>query len=78
MYAQSKSYGAQAHGYHILYRPDEQNRCPGCGQSQWIVGRVTAECAFCATAIAIADGNAAGAGVFRTRGKTDVFAPLAA
>lgn len=41
-------------GYHAAYRPDEANRCPGCGRSHWIVGRVTAECAFCATALPIA------------------------
>lgn len=78
MYVQSKSYGATPHGYQILYRPEETNRCPGCGQSQWIVGRTTAECAFCSTAIAIADGHAVGNGLFRSRGKTDAFAPLAA
>ncbi|MCA1748685.1 MAG: hypothetical protein LC634_03855 [Sphingomonadales bacterium] len=78
MYGQSKSFGAAPRGYNILYRLHEKNRCPGCGQSQWIVGRQSAECAFCATAIAIADGHAGGSGLFRTRGKTDVFAPLAA
>ncbi len=29
--------------------------CPGCGQQQWNVGRVTAECATCATALIIAE-----------------------
>lgn len=28
--------------------------CPGCGHQQWNVGRVTAECAVCATALIIA------------------------
>ena len=78
MYTQSKSSGTMPRGYHVLYRPEEKNHCPGCGQAQWIVGRVTAECAFCSTAIAIADGNAGGTGLFRSRGKTDAFAPLAA
>ncbi len=37
----------------ILYRPEVQNWCPGCGKSNWFVGRFSAECAFCATAIEI-------------------------
>lgn len=35
----------------LLYRPDETNRCPRCGGANWIVGRITAECAFCSTAL---------------------------
>jgi len=47
--------GARAdRGYLAVYRPDEQNRCPGCGGSNWYVGRSTAQCAFCDTAIPIA------------------------
>jgi hypothetical protein len=42
-------------GYQISYRLHETNYCPGCGRSHWYVGRITAECAFCATAIAITD-----------------------
>ena len=41
-------------GYHPLYREREHNHCPGCGRSQWIVGRISAECAFCATALPFA------------------------
>lgn len=41
----------KAHGYAPVYRVDEVNHCPGCGQSQWFIGRITAECAFCATAL---------------------------
>lgn len=26
-------------------------RCPGCGRSHWLIGRATAECGFCATAL---------------------------
>ena len=39
------------HGYSPTYWPGEVNHCPGCGRSQWIIGRITAECAFCATAL---------------------------
>jgi len=35
----------------ITYRPGHATICPGCGQSHWHVGRHTAECAFCATAL---------------------------
>lgn len=38
-------------GFRPLYREGEVNRCPGCGRSQWLVGRASAECAFCATAL---------------------------
>lgn len=37
--------------YLPLYRNDETNRCPGCGGQQWIIGRMTAECSMCASAI---------------------------
>ena len=41
-------------GYHAVYRQNEVNHCPGCGRSQWHVGRVSAECGFCSTALAFA------------------------
>jgi hypothetical protein len=39
----------------MSYRKNEANHCPGCGRSQWIVGRTTAECAFCSTALPLAE-----------------------
>lgn len=42
-------------GNHVVYRDGETNRCPGCGRSHWIVGRVLAECAFCGTALELQD-----------------------
>ena len=42
-----------ARGYSVLFRTDEANRCPGCGHSQWYVGRITAECSVCGTALPI-------------------------
>ena len=44
-----------ARGHHVVYRLNETNRCPGCGREQWLVGRITAECAFCGTAVALAE-----------------------
>ena len=32
-------------GYHVAYRPNQVNACPGCGRSHWLVGRLMAECA---------------------------------
>ena len=42
-------------GYRVLFRSGETNRCPGCGHSQWLVGRTTAECAVCSTALPLAE-----------------------
>ena len=41
-------------GYHAVYRQGQVNHCPGCGRSHWHVGRVSAECAFCGTALPFA------------------------
>lgn len=41
-------------GYRIVYRQHETNYCPGCGRSHWLLGRTSAECGFCATAIPFA------------------------
>ncbi len=44
-------------GHHIVYRTNELNRCPGCGRSNWYVGRVSAECGFCGTAVPLAEAS---------------------
>lgn len=41
-------------GYAPLYRRGERNSCPGCGATHWHVGRFSAECGACATAIPFA------------------------
>ena len=51
-------------GYHAIYRQHDTNRCPGCGRSQWYLGRSSAECAFCATALPFATSAFAGDGSF--------------
>jgi hypothetical protein len=38
-------------GLHAIYRPGETNYCPGCGRTHWHIGRLSAECAFCSTAM---------------------------
>jgi hypothetical protein len=52
-------------GYHVVYRENQPNFCPGCGRSHWYVGRLSAECGFCATALPLADAGTWGVGVVR-------------
>lgn len=51
-----------ARGHHVVYRLNESNRCPGCGHAQWMVGRITAECVFCGTAVVLAEAQWSGSG----------------
>jgi hypothetical protein len=44
-------------GHHIVYRANESNHCPGCGRSQWYIGRISAECSFCGTAVPLAEAS---------------------
>ena len=60
-------------GYRVAYRPHEQNHCPGCGGSHWMIGRLTAECAYCATALPLLAGGSSGNGLIR-RGATTALA----
>ena len=52
-------------GYLFVYQMGETNRCPGCGRSHWHIGRISAECGFCGTALALADTGMTGVGVLR-------------
>ena len=42
-------------GYQFLYHRGAVNHCPGCGRTHWYVGRVSAECGFCETAVPLAE-----------------------
>lgn len=53
-------------GYCPVYREHQTNHCPGCGRTQWLVGRTSAECAFCATALPLAEATARGASFSRS------------
>ena len=44
----------QPSGFRPIYRFEIVNHCPGCGQTQWHIGRSSAQCAFCATAMPFA------------------------
>jgi hypothetical protein len=47
--------GLAQRGHHIVYRANAENHCPGCGRSHWYIGRVSAECGFCGTAVPLAE-----------------------
>ena len=50
-------------GLHALYRKDEVNHCPACGRTHWFIGRLSAECGFCGTAMVLAETGMTGTGV---------------
>jgi hypothetical protein len=52
-------------GYFAVYHSGEVNHCPGCGRTHWHVGRLSAECAFCGTALMLAETGMTGAGLFQ-------------
>ena len=60
-----KSFDPAVRGFAPLYHAGETNHCPGCGRSHWMVGRLSAECAYCGTAIALAETGMVGTGLFR-------------
>lgn len=47
-------------GFVILYHQGRENVCPGCGHRHWYVGRSTAQCAVCETALPLAESDATG------------------
>ncbi len=63
-------------GYQILYRQNEVNHCPSCSRTHWYVGRVSAECAFCATALPLVEA-VTGHGSYRTGTRPEAFADAA-
>ena len=46
-----------AGSYRPVFRQDVTNHCPGCGRTQWLIGRMSAQCAFCATAVPLQEGS---------------------
>lgn len=49
--ANHSAFEVSGRGYGPSYRIGETNHCPGCGRTQWFVGRISAECSFCGTAL---------------------------
>lgn len=52
----------ESRGYSFVYRENEVNHCPGCGRTHWYIGRVSAQCGFCETAVPLASSAGRGAG----------------
>ena len=59
---ESFSHDPGLRGYCVVYRENQVNHCPGCGRTHWYVGRFSAECGFCATALPLADASLRGPG----------------
>ena len=53
--ARRHPFNPNARGYHAAYRDGEVNHCPGCGRTHWLIGRMSAECAFCSTALPLTE-----------------------
>ena len=51
------AFNPNARGYHAVYHDGEVNHCPGCGRTQWLIGRMSAECAFCGTALPLREAS---------------------
>ncbi len=51
MKSRRTAFNPNARGYHAVYHDGEVNHCPGCGRTHWLIGRMSAECAFCSTAL---------------------------
>jgi len=48
-------FNPNARGYHAVYHEGEVNHCPGCSRTHWLIGRLSAECAFCSTALPLSE-----------------------
>lgn len=67
---------AHERGYHIVYREQETNYCPGCGHTHWYIGRQMAECAFCQTALPLENAQMiAGGQMIRSVRRTPIQLP---
>ena len=55
------AFNPNARGYHAVYHDGEINHCPGCGRTHWLIGRMSAECAFCSTALPLREAGNRGA-----------------
>src|SRR5205085_4685083 len=58
--ARRSAFNPNVRGYHAVYHDGEVNHCPGCGRTHWIIGRLSAECAFCSTALPLKDALTSG------------------
>lgn len=51
-------------GAQWTYWHDCINHCPACGKTSWHIGRFSAECSFCTTALALEHSAMLGCGTF--------------
>ena len=56
----SETWKPYERGYYAVYREHEINHCPGCGRTHWLIGRMSAECAFCSTALPLKEAGSQG------------------
>jgi hypothetical protein len=63
-----RAFDPAARGYHAVYRENTVNRCPGCGRSHWLIGRMLAECGFCHTALPLSESQSSGKVLFSSHG----------
>ena len=64
---------AQPHAALLAYRPGRNTPCPACGERQWLVGRIVAECACCETALPIDGAYRGWSGTFMRPTKVERF-----
>jgi hypothetical protein len=57
-------------GHPAHYHEGKTNLCPECGGSQWMVGRIMAECALCETAMPLLETHHRQSFPWTTRGLT--------
>jgi hypothetical protein len=58
--AAARQYNPALRLFWQVYRPGSLTPCPGCDRANWLVGRVMAECAFCHTALPLAESSGTG------------------
>lgn len=46
--------GANFGGFRLLYHEGQTNHCPACSGTHWMIGRATAQCVRCDTALPLA------------------------
>jgi hypothetical protein len=72
---QDYAHNPEHRGYHVVYREQEVNHCPGCSRTHWYVGRTMAECAFCGTALPLEASKLIGPGGITVQVRGPAFRP---
>jgi len=60
--------------FRLVYRQNAVNHCPGCTHTNWMIGRMVAECGFCGTVLPLRDSSLLATGPRRS---TPAFAAAA-